>query len=202
MTQAEQEAVAVAERLAGRRFPAAAVWRPVPTGDSGNKPGMSALHGPAGAQSVDLPLDQGDQAPGQARRGAREVLLAWQLPGLVDSVVLVVSELVTNAVRYGRPTVSLVLHRSAQLLRVDVHDGHPDGPATDRNPATELDESGRGLAITQALASHVGWTPAPGVGKVVSASFDLQAQDGPVDELPPGAGRGRHKTAAGGPGLL
>jgi two-component sensor histidine kinase len=43
--------------------------------------------------------------------------------------VLVVSELVTNAIRYGSPPVYVVLRRGSQDLRVDVHDSYPEGPA-------------------------------------------------------------------------
>ncbi len=115
-------------------------------------------------------------APAQARRASRQVLVGWRLPGLVDSVLMVVSELVTNAVRHGRPPVWLELRRSPAALRVSVHDDDPTDPGTP-SPSGEDDESGRGLAIVRALAVEVGVEQVPGDGKVMFASFGL-AGDG------------------------
>ena len=118
---------------------------------------------------VDLQPDQ--QAPGHARREAREVLRRWQLPSLVDRVVLVVSELVTNSVRYGRPPLRLVLTRQQRCVRVDVHDAVPAEPELrDRRAAPDA-ETGRGLLIVSAMADSVGVEQVPGDGKHVYADF-------------------------------
>lgn len=123
--------------------------------------------------AVQVPLDASDRAPGQARRATREVLTGWRLPALVDRVVLVVSELVTNAVRYGRPPVSLELRRVDGGVDVRVHDADPVGPpAIDGDEAPADAESGRGLGIVSALATDVAYEQVPGDGKVVQASFD------------------------------
>lgn len=119
--------------------------------------------------SVELPADK--QAPGQARRAAREVLSRWQLPALVDRVVLVVSELVTNSVRYGRPPLQLVLAREPRCVRVHVHDAVPVEPQVHDGPADPGAESGRGLLIVDAVADAVGVEQVPGDGKNVFASF-------------------------------
>lgn len=111
------------------------------------------------------------QAPSQARRAVRQVLVAWRLPGLVDSVVLAVSELVTNALRHGRPPVHLVLHRHRDRVRLEVHDARPTPLPSERLHATSEAESGRGLAIVNALAVDVGCHAVPGDGKVVHACF-------------------------------
>lgn len=140
---------------------------------AGHNQCVSATPDPSALPAVQLPLEPDLRAPGQARQRTREVLLAWRLPTLIDSVMLVVSELVTNAVRYGRPPVFLVLRRRPDRVEIDVHDGDPGAPDRVLDPAGELDESGRGLAITQALAADVGWAHIPGDGKVVHASFDL-----------------------------
>lgn len=127
---------------------------------------------------VEVPLPHGQQAPGQARRFAREVLLRWRLPGLVDAVVLTVSELVTNAVRYGRPAVSLELARSDGELRVGVHDGDPaEPPGRSAAAAQDGAESGRGLGIVQTLAADVAFVQVPDDGKVVYASFPVEPAD-------------------------
>ncbi len=52
-----------------------------------------------------------------ARRAARRLLDRWQLSVLVDAVGLVVSELMTNAVRQGAPPVRMVLSRVTDQLR-------------------------------------------------------------------------------------
>jgi anti-sigma regulatory factor (Ser/Thr protein kinase) len=120
---------------------------------------------------VRVPLRDDLRAPAQARRAVRDVLLSWRLPELVDAVVLAVSELVTNALRHGRPPVHLVLHRERACVRLDVHDGRPPVPPSDRRPASDEAESGRGLQIVHALAVDVGCERVPGDGKVVHASF-------------------------------
>ena len=122
---------------------------------------------------VDLAQDR--NAPADARRATQDTLVRWRLPGLVDTVVLAVSELVTNAVRYGRPRVSLELRRQAQQVRVDVHDGNPTEPPSLAGEVGPDAESGRGLAIVQALADDVAVEQVPDDGKIVRASFDAPA---------------------------
>jgi anti-sigma regulatory factor (Ser/Thr protein kinase) len=90
--------------------------------------------------------------------------------------VLVVSELVTNAIRYGSPPVYVVLRRGSQDLRVDVHDSYPEGPAEGSAEAGDsVSESGRGLAICRAVADEVGRESVPGDGKLVYACFQVAA---------------------------
>lgn len=71
-----------------------------------------------------------------------------------DEVELVVSELVTNAVEYGKDEVVLRLLCHDGELRVEVKDDDP-APATLRVPADD-DESGRGLWIVAVLARDWG----------------------------------------------
>jgi two-component sensor histidine kinase len=88
---------------------------------------------------------------------------------LVDSLVLSVSELVTNAVRHGRPPVSLTLRRTPDEVRLDVQDDEPEEP---RSAAVGDDaESGRGMAIVSALADETGTEQVTDDGKVVYAAF-------------------------------
>lgn len=126
---------------------------------------------PPAPDRVRVELDADARAPGQARRAVREVLVSWRLPGLVDSVVLAVSELVTNALRHGRPPVHVVLRRDARSVSLDVHDAGRTPPAGSTHRPPDDAESGRGLDIVQALAVDVGCISVPGEGKVVSASF-------------------------------
>lgn len=130
------------------------------------------LPGGAADDPVHVELSQDRHAPGDARRATRDALVRWRLPELVDTVVLAVSELVTNAVRYGRPRVSLDLRRQAEQVRVEVHDGDPGEPPAVSGEVPPDAESGRGLGIVRALADDVSVEQVPEDGKIVRVSFD------------------------------
>ena len=124
------------------------------------------------ASEVRVQLSQDQRAAGQARGAAREALVRWRLPHLVDAVVLAVSELVTNAVRHGWPPVSVELQRQEQQVHLHVHDGNPVEPPV---PADEVDadaESGRGFGIVAAVADDVAVEQVADDGKVVHVVFD------------------------------
>jgi anti-sigma regulatory factor (Ser/Thr protein kinase) len=120
---------------------------------------------------VQVDLDSDPHAPAEARQATRDVLARWRLPALIDTVVLAVSELVTNAIRHGRPPVGLTLRRREQDLRVDVHDADPREPPRGQATSVAEAESGRGMDIVAALAGEVGVEQIPDDGKVVFASF-------------------------------
>ena len=124
------------------------------------------------AEVVRVDLRPGPRAPADARQATREALRRWELPALVDRVVLVVSELVTNSVRYGRPPLRLDLRRLRSSVRVDVHDTVPEAPVLEGRRQVDPDrESGRGLLIVTAVADEVGVEQVAGDGKHVYASF-------------------------------
>lgn len=107
-------------------------------------------------------------APHAARRFVHAQLEAWGLGHLVDTAQLVVSELVTNAVKAAKgDTVEVRLQRSGGAVCIKVWDDNPEPPVT-QTPGT-LDEHGRGLMITTALSEHWGCYRVSGVGKVVYA---------------------------------
>ncbi len=87
-------------------------------------------------------LEPEDAAPGRARRLARRALARWGMEDLTDSVELLVSEVVTNAVRYATKPVTLRLLRT-DVLRCEVGDDVPQLPRLRQARAT--DEGGRGL---------------------------------------------------------
>ncbi|GHD86096.1 ATP-binding protein [Streptomyces naganishii] len=103
------------------------------------------------------------RAPGgvsAVRRRVRAVLSGWNLSAeAADDVLLVVSELVTNALVHARPPATLRLCRvPAQgrgAVRVEVTD---QGAATAAGPssAPDPDEHGRGLGIVTALSARCG----------------------------------------------
>ncbi|MFI1092716.1 ATP-binding protein [Streptomyces sp. NPDC020917] len=96
-----------------------------------------------------------------ARRLVRTALATWDLEALVDDAVLIVSELVTNAVRH---TPSLLIRvsitRSAPgLVRIDVVDRSQRPPL--RRRTDEYSENGRGLTLVDRLTAHWGSDPLP-----------------------------------------
>ncbi|TDD01961.1 ATP-binding protein [Nonomuraea diastatica] len=89
----------------------------------------------------------------RARHAVRAQLLAWGLPHGSEAAELLVSELVTNAVRHARGLIRLRLSLTGDLLRCEVEDASPDLPHL--RTAGHEDESSRGLQLVEALAS--GW---------------------------------------------
>ncbi|MEU5413500.1 ATP-binding SpoIIE family protein phosphatase [Streptomyces clavifer] len=108
-------------------------------------------------------LEPEDAAPGRARRLARRALSRWGLDDLADEVELLVSEVVTNAVRYAERPVTLRLLRT-DILRCEVGDDSPQLPRQRR--ARDTDEGGRGLFLVNRLARRWGATRLS-TGKVV-----------------------------------
>ncbi|WP_201452649.1 ATP-binding SpoIIE family protein phosphatase [Streptomyces sp. HM190] len=108
-------------------------------------------------------LEPEEMAPGRARRLARHALSRWGLEELTDSVELLISEVVTNAVRYATRPVTLRLLRT-DVLRCEVTDDVPQLPRLRQARAT--DEGGRGLYLVNRLAKRWGATRLS-AGKVV-----------------------------------
>ena len=107
------------------------------------------------------------------RRVVSDTLQGWDVSSVIDDIVLIVSELVTNAVRYDGPRVDLHVQLRAGVLRVVVHDGAsaPD-PTRGRD---DDDDGGRGLQIVEALARRWGIQPVPN-GKNVWAELDVPSR--------------------------
>jgi len=108
-----------------------------------------------------------------ARHHARRVLAGWGLGALGEPAELVVSELVTNAIRAcpaagARRQVRLRLASDRARVLIEVQDGSPQPPVP--ADATAEDESGHGLCLVEALSAAWDWYPdqASG-GKVVWA---------------------------------
>jgi serine phosphatase RsbU (regulator of sigma subunit)/anti-sigma regulatory factor (Ser/Thr protein kinase) len=108
-------------------------------------------------------LEPEDAAPSRARRLARHALARWGMEDMTDSVELLVSEVVTNAVRYASRPVTLRLLRT-DVLRCEVGDDVPQLPRL--RQARHTDEGGRGLFLVNRLARRWGATRLS-TGKVV-----------------------------------
>lgn len=87
-----------------------------------------------------------------ARQLAADQLALWGLEEPAFVTELVVSELVTNAIKYGRPPIRLRLIRDASLI-CEVSDGSDTAPHLRR--ARTFDEGGRGLMLVAQLTQ--GW---------------------------------------------
>jgi PAS domain-containing protein/anti-sigma regulatory factor (Ser/Thr protein kinase) len=99
----------------------------------------------------------------QARRCIREALRAWRLDALADTTVLLVSELVTNSLRYAHGPIGVRMVRGTSLL-VEVSDPLPDPPR--ERTAHEEDEGGRGLQLVARASRRWGTRHGP-LGKTV-----------------------------------
>ena len=104
---------------------------------------------------VDLPADPA--SVGAARRFVRRALEDWGLDGLTDTVVLLTSELATNAILHARTAFAVVVSRSAAQVRVDVLDGSTVS-LRNRQPSA-MAGTGRGVNMVAALADNWGATP-------------------------------------------
>lgn len=84
-----------------------------------------------------------------------------------DVAVLLVSELVANAVAHGAPPAAVSVsvweqQHGVSRVRVEVHDGAPAPVTGPVRPAGDVGEHGRGLQIVRALAAASGSGPMPG----------------------------------------
>ncbi|MCX5408793.1 SpoIIE family protein phosphatase [Streptomyces sp. NBC_00335] len=100
----------------------------------------------------DLPADPSFVA--QARRGATDQLTAWGLDEAAFVTELVVSELVTNAIRYGEAPIQLRLIHEGTTLICEVSDA--SGTAPHMRRARIFDEGGRGLLLVAQLTQRWG----------------------------------------------
>lgn len=145
---------------------------------------------PVGAASASSWASCALAARYEAVRGARQftrtVLGQWKLDDRLDDVSVVVSELVTNALRHTLPggapherpldpPVRLHLMRWAGRLVCAVRDPSPDTPAARASGEDLSAESGRGLFLVESFSDGWGWHPLAGAlrGKVVWALFRL-----------------------------
>ncbi|MDG4532649.1 ATP-binding protein [Streptomyces sp. AV19] len=113
----------------------------------------------------------------QARLLVAAVLHTWNLPGLLDTCALIVSELVTNAVEHTEcRSLRVTVSRPHQgRVRVAVVDMSQQRPAR-RKPSPE-DVRGRGLVVVSALADRWGADTLPW-GKRVWADVHAPRPDG------------------------
>ena len=138
------------------------------------------------ARRVKLPLDSASvpQARSFLRESMGKVTAAWD-PDVVDDAMLLMSEIVTNALLHAGTAIEVSVHCTDDRLRVEVVDGSSTHPILREHPT--LAGTGRGLWLLDELATRWGIDP-EATGKVVwfelSATPDLTEQAGPPQPAP------------------
>ncbi|MZF86084.1 SpoIIE family protein phosphatase [Streptomyces sp. SID5643] len=117
------------------------------------------------------PVTPDPAAVADMRKAACRQLSEWGLDEAAFVTELVVSELVTNAIRYGRPPVELRLIYDRTLI-CEVSDGSTTAPHLRR--ARTFDEGGRGLLLVAQLTQGWGTRQIPN-GKIIWAEQALPA---------------------------
>jgi anti-sigma regulatory factor (Ser/Thr protein kinase) len=110
------------------------------------------------------------ESVGAARRFVSEVI-ADLTPELQDAVILMVSELATNALIHAASGFELTIDRTKARLRVSVADLGPGIPSLQSPPSRE--PHGRGLRIVEQLSDEWGTSEAPKKGKAVWFRLNL-----------------------------
>lgn len=135
---------------------------------------LARTHGLASSQVAtwDIPADPALVAP--IRKQVAEQLDTWGLSEATFTAELVVSELVTNAIRYGDPPIRLRLLQDAVSLICEVSDSSHTAPHLRR--AKTYDEGGRGLLLVAQLTQRWG-SRHTAEGKTIWAEMSLMGQD-------------------------
>jgi anti-sigma regulatory factor (Ser/Thr protein kinase) len=134
-------------------------------------------------ESAQIALPRSPSSVAAARRFIRARTTAWSLPQAAsDQLVLIGSELVTNAVLHARTELVLVLELGQDRVRISVKD-RSQAPATLRHYAPDA-LTGRGLGVVEALSDRWGIS-APADGKVVWAELDTNGDHPAATPHPP-----------------
>ena len=115
-----------------------------------------------------IDLEDSVRSPARARKATADMVAQLHLEPLGDELALIVSELVTNAVRHAEPPVRLEIQADDERVTVAVADGSPGRPVP--RQAADDAEGGRGLPMIDLLAAETGVRPTP-PGKTVWAAL-------------------------------
>ncbi|WP_406271039.1 SpoIIE family protein phosphatase [Streptomyces sp. NBC_00191] len=114
-------------------------------------------------------------AVAHARRFTSRTLRSWQVTEEADTILLVVSELVTNALVHTQGQVRLDFTLAGARLRVAVSDASPRAPVKPSNVNWDA-TGGRGILLVQAVSASYGSVPLSG-GKQVWADVTLSPRE-------------------------
>ncbi|AGP60468.1 SpoIIE family protein phosphatase [Streptomyces rapamycinicus] len=143
------------------------VLPPHPSDDVALLVARTRLLDPENVAEWDVPSDPA--AVASLRTACARRLQAWGLEDAASTAKLIISELITNALRYGAPPVHLRLLRDRRLI-CEVSDGSNTAPHMRR--AATTDEGGRGLFLVAQFAQRWGTRYTPH-GKVIWAETPL-----------------------------
>jgi anti-sigma regulatory factor (Ser/Thr protein kinase) len=107
-------------------------------------------------------------------------LAEWGLSAFGDAVSLLVTELVTNAVRHAGTTLELVLTFDGACLRIAVTDGDPRPPVARSHQ--DLTAGGWGLTLIDALSTEWGTDVYEARGKTVWLEIDATRTPSPTGQ--------------------
>lgn len=110
-----------------------------------------------------LPSDP--RAPGTARHALARFLARAEMPHLIDDAELLVTELVTNAVRHARGPIEVNAYLREGFFRLEVCDCSADRTPLHRQASPD-DEGGRGIDLVNKLSARWGWWTAEDIKTV------------------------------------
>lgn len=152
--------------------------------------GLPPLDPAAVSNAASCALPARYEAVREARQFTRRTLEQWDVGDRFDDICLVVSELVTNALRHAlpgdagctaeqSPSVRLHLMRWTERLVCAVRDPSHETPVARTTSEDFSAESGRGLFLVDSFSDSWGWHPLASTlgGKVVWALFRLPSAD-------------------------
>ena len=123
-----------------------------------------------------ISLPQTAASPAEARAQVKRFAAQHDLLGQAGVALLVLSELVTNAVLHGAEPIQVCVTSDGTSLRIEVSDGDTHTGRIAPQPHRPSDQAGgRGLHIVNSLAREWGVTN-DGTGKTVWAEVGLEAE--------------------------
>lgn len=120
---------------------------------------------PAHVAEWDVPRDPAAVSP--VRNDCARQLADWGLERIAYGTELILSELITNAIRYGAEPIHVRLLHTPGALISEVSDGSSTSPHI--RQAKDTDEEGRGLFLVAQFAEHWGTRYSPR-GKTIWAA--------------------------------
>jgi anti-sigma regulatory factor (Ser/Thr protein kinase) len=121
---------------------------------------------------LSVELDTEPRSAARARHALSHLLSERGVEGETkDFALLVVSELVTNAILYGREPIEFRAALTDDIIRIEVSDGEKKSRGAAANYADPRSTSGRGLAVVEAVSRD--WGVRRGdAGKTIWATLD------------------------------